>query len=154
MNNNVLRNGALLMTLAGIAFVGYGLLFLVLSFVGSGFELGVDTLGGLTKEALGTYNSALSVYVTHLHVALSGFIIATGFATAIMSWYGVRAMNWWAFVGAVLTPVIALIIALPLHYTGGFEMGPAHLWPIYAAVVIFVIGVVMAYRGMTQTRAA
>lgn len=34
-----LRIGSLLMALAGIAFIGYGIVFLVLNFVGSGFEL-------------------------------------------------------------------------------------------------------------------
>jgi hypothetical protein len=35
------------MALAGVAFIGYGVVFLVLNFVGGGFELGVNTLAGM-----------------------------------------------------------------------------------------------------------
>ena len=46
----------MLMTLGAVAFIGYGIVFLFRSFGGSGFELGVDTLGGLTKEGLNLYS--------------------------------------------------------------------------------------------------
>jgi hypothetical protein len=82
-----LRNGALLMTLAGIAFVGYGIVFLVLNFVGGGFELGVNTLAGMTATDL---DPTVAYYISHLHVATAAFIISTGIAVAGLSWYGVR----------------------------------------------------------------
>lgn len=41
-----LQTGAGLMAIAGVAFVGYGLVFLVWNFVGGGFELGVQTING------------------------------------------------------------------------------------------------------------
>jgi hypothetical protein len=55
---------------------------------------------------------------------------------------------WWAYVGAVISPVIALAIALPLHYTGAFHVGFLHLGPIYAAVLVFVVGVVLAFMAL------
>jgi hypothetical protein len=36
-------------------------------------------------------------YISHLHIALSGFITATGLAIAGLSWYGVRRGERWAF---------------------------------------------------------
>ena len=154
MNQDALRRGTLLMTLAALAFIAYGLVFLLRSFGGSGFELGVDTLGGFTKGELMDFNPALAAYITHLHVAVSGFIIGTGIAVAALSWYGVRRGYWWAFVAAVAAPVVALAIALPLHYTGAFTFGSAHLGPIYLAVLVFVIGVVMSYLGLQKEKMA
>ncbi|MFC7212597.1 hypothetical protein ACFQO4_00675 [Saliphagus sp. GCM10025334] len=81
------------MALAGVAFIGYGIVFLVLNFVGSGFELGVSTLDGMTKAGL---NPTLAYYISHLHVATAGFIISTGIAVTALSWYGVRQRIRWA----------------------------------------------------------
>jgi hypothetical protein len=81
------RNGAALMALAGIAFVGYGIVFLVMNFVGDGFELGVSTLAGMTAADL---DPTVAYYISHLHVATAAFIISTGIAVAGLSWYGVR----------------------------------------------------------------
>ena len=69
------RNGSVLMALAGIAFVGYGVVFLVLNFVGSGFELGVSALAGMTAADL---DPTVAYYISHLHVATAAFIISTG----------------------------------------------------------------------------
>ncbi|MFD1514489.1 hypothetical protein [Halomarina rubra] len=93
-----LRNGSLLMALAGVAFIGYGVVFLVLNFVGSGFELGVSTLDGMTKADL---NPTVAYYISHLHVATAVFIISTGIAVTALSWYGVRQRLRWAWATAV-----------------------------------------------------
>lgn len=45
-----------MMALAGVAFVGYGLVFLVLALIGSGFELGVHMLDDLTRAELAGIN--------------------------------------------------------------------------------------------------
>ncbi len=144
-----LRRGGLLMALAGVAFVGYGLVFLVLAFVGSGFELGVSTLNGLTLADLEAIDPALAYYVTHLHVATAAFIISTGIAIAALSWYGVRTGQRWAWATAVVAAVVGLALALPMHYFGGFSHDwVTHLGPIYLATVVFVAGAALAYRGL------
>ena len=93
-----LHNGSILMALAGIAFVGYGLVFLVLNFVGGGFEIGVSTLGGLSPAEL---NPAVAYYISHLHVATAAFIISTGIAVTALSWYGIQQRLKWAWATAV-----------------------------------------------------
>lgn len=145
-----LRNGSLLMTLAGVAFVGYGVVFLAMNFLGSGFELGVSTLGGLTKADL---DPTVAYYISHLHVATAAFIISTGIAVAALSWYGVRQRLTWAWATAVVTAVVGLAIALPMHYTADAFAHDwlTHLGPIYLATVVFVVGVVMAYQGMQES---
>ncbi|MDL5362231.1 hypothetical protein [Halalkalicoccus sp. NIPERK01] len=141
-----LRNGSLLMALAGVAFVGYGIVFLVLNFVGGGFELGVSHLDGLTPAEL---NPTVAYYISHLHVATAAFIVSTGIAVTALSWYGVRQRLRWAWATAVVVAVVGLAIALPMHYTGGFAHDwVTHLGPIYLATVVFVVGVVLAHQGM------
>ncbi|MFC7231604.1 hypothetical protein ACFQMM_09605 [Saliphagus sp. GCM10025308] len=145
-----LRNGSLLMALAGVAFIGYGIVFLVMNFVGTGFELGVSTLNGMTKADL---DPTVAYYISHLHVATAAFIISTGIAVTALSWYGVRQRLTWAWATAVVAAVTGLALALPMHYTADAFAHDwmTHLGPIYVATVVFVVGVVMAYRGLNAT---
>ena len=120
-------------------------------FLGSGFELGVETLNGVTRENLNAINPAIVHYIGHLHVATAGFIAATGIAVAALSWYGVRRGEWWAWIAAVLSPVVGLVIAIPYHYTGTFGFNwVTHLGPIYVATAVFVVGALLALRAMMQ----
>ena len=52
--------------------------------------MGVETLNGVTRANLNAINPAIVHYIGHVHVALAGFIAATGIAVAALSWYGVR----------------------------------------------------------------
>ncbi|MEF8889855.1 MAG: hypothetical protein V5A31_00860 [Haloferacaceae archaeon] len=142
-----LRNGAVLMTLAGIAFVGYGVVFLALNFVGSGFELGVSTLGGMTAAEL---DPTVAYYISHLHVATAAFIISTGIAVASLSWYGVRGRLTWAWATAIVAAVVGLALALPMHWTADAFAHDwvTHLGPIYLATVVFIVGAALSYRGL------
>jgi hypothetical protein len=151
--NSTLNQGAALMLIASLAFIGYAVVFLFRNFTGGGFELGVDTINGVTADNLNALNPAIMHYIGHLHVAVSGFIAATGIAVAALSWYGVRAGEWWAWIAAVVAPVVALAVALPYHYTGTFQLDwVAHLGPIYIATIVFVVGALLALRAMTQRR--
>jgi len=145
-----LQLGSILMTLAGVAFVGYGVVFLVLNFVGGGFEIGVSTLGGLTPAEL---NPAVAYYISHLHVATAAFIISTGIAVTALSWYGIQQRLRWAWATAVVAAVVALALALPMHWTGGVfaHNWLTHLGPIYLATIVFVVGAVLAYQGMAES---
>ncbi|MEA1931625.1 hypothetical protein [Halohasta litorea] len=144
-----LWTGSLLMALAGVAFIGYGIVFLVMNFFGSGLELGVSHLGGLTLAEL---DPTVAFYISHLHVAVSGFIISTGIAVAALSWFGVRQRLRWAWATAIVVAVTGLAIALPMHYMGGFAHDwLTHLGPIYLATIVFVVGVVLAYKGLDAT---
>ena len=141
------RNGAALMALAGIAFVGYGIVFLVMNFVGDGFELGVSTLAGMTSDEL---DPTVAYYISHLHVATAAFIISTGIAVAGLSWYGVRQRLTWAWATAIVSAVVGLALALPMHWTGNAFAHDwvTHLGPIYLATIVFVVGVVLSCRGV------
>ena len=149
--NSGLMQGAGLMLIGSLAFIGYAVVFLFRNFTGGGFELGVQTLNGVTRDNLNALNPAIMHYIGHLHVATAGFIAATGIAVAALSWWGVRRGEWWAWIAAVVSPVVGLAVALPYHYTGTFEHDwVTHLGPIYVATVVFVVGALLALRAMTR----
>lgn len=113
-----LRNGAWLMVLGALLFFVYAVVFFFRAFTSSGFEVGVETLNGVTPQQLNALNPAIMGYITHIHVALAGFIAATVIAAGGLAWYGVRSGLWWAWIMAVIVPVVGLAVALPLHYAG------------------------------------
>ena len=146
-----LRNGAALMVLGALIFFVYAVVFFFRAFASGGFEVGVETLNGVTPQQLDGLNPAIMGYIMHLHVAIAAFIAATAVAVAGLAWYGVRNGLWWALITAVISPVLGLVVALPLHYMGHFNYDwVSHLGPIYVGTIIFVVGVVVALIGLSQ----
>ena len=149
--NSSTHRGAVTMVAGAAIFLIYAIVFLFKAFSSTGFEIGVATLNGVTQAQLDQLNPGIMAYITHLHVATAGFIAATAVAVIGLTWYGVRAGAWWAWITAVISPVVGLVIALPLHYTGGFEHDwVSHLGPIYVGTLIFVVGAVMVLTGLMR----
>ncbi len=143
-----LRVGTGLMTFAAIGFIGYALIFFVRNFTDSFLELGIGhSEVDVGKDQILQFSPALYHYIGHLHIAVSGFIAATGLAVAVLTWFGVRRGYMWAWVGAVAAPVLALAVALPAHYPNDLDtMG--HLGLIYLATLIFVVGAVLSLKAL------
>jgi hypothetical protein len=149
------RGGASLMVLAALLFLVYAVVFFFRAFASSGFEVGVPTLNGVTPQQLDELNPAIMAYITHLHVAIAGFVAATAIAAGSLAWYGVRDASWWAWTTAVIVPVVGLAVALPMHYMGHFNYDwVSHLGPIYVGTIIYVIGAVVALVGLIQAAPA
>jgi hypothetical protein len=150
--SGTLRLGSGLMALAGLAFIGYAVIFFVRNFTGSFLELGIgrDQVE-VDRAGIRAFSPNLYEYISHLHIAVAGFIAAAGLATAALSWYGVRSGQWWAYVTAVATPVLGLAVALPAHYPYGLAT-LGHLGLIYLATAIFVAGAVIALKGLLNER--
>lgn len=149
----VLRLGTWLMGAAAIGFIGYAVLFLVRNFTDSFLELGIGPNEvDVGKEQITAFSPSLFHYIGHLHIAVSGFIAATGVAVLFLLRY-VRRGDAFAWVGAVAAPVLALAVALPAHYPNSFDT-LGHLGLIYLAVVIFVVGALVALRGILAQRQA
>ena len=142
--------GVYLMTLGAIAFIGYGVIFFVLNFTDSFLELGIGSNQVASgKDEIKAFDNDLYHYISHLHIALSGFIAATGLAVAALSWFGVRRRYMWAWVAAVAAPVLALAVALPAHYPWGFDT-IGHLGLVYFVTAIFVVGALLALKDLTS----
>lgn len=147
-----LRTGSWLMAIGAGAFIGYAVVFFVLNFTDSFLELGIGAEQvDVGRAEIQTFSPSLFNYIGHLHIAVSGFIAATGLAVLFLIIYGVRRGELWAWVGAVAAPVLGLAVALPAHYPNGFDT-LVHLGPIYLATVVFVVGAVFAVRAITTAR--
>jgi hypothetical protein len=147
-----LRAGSWLMGLAAVGFIGYAVIFFVRNFTDSFLELGIGPNEvNVGKDAIQAFSPSLFHYVSHLHIAVSGFIAATGVAVLFLIVFGVRRGQLWAWVGAVAAPVLALAVALPAHYPNDFDT-LGHLGLIYLAVVIFVAGALLALPGVLAQR--
>jgi len=147
-----LRTGSWLMGIAAAGFIGYAVIFFVRNFTDSFLELGIGPNEvNVGKDQIQQFSPSLFEYVSHLHLAVSGFIAATGVGVLFLVAYGVRRGELWAWVGAVTAPVLGLAVALPAHYVNGFDT-IGHLGLIYLATVIFVVGALVALRGILQAR--
>jgi len=140
-----LRLGSAIMALGGLGFVGYGVIFFFRNFTDSFLELGIGpNQVDVGKTEIHDFSPELEHYISHLHIAVAGFIAAAGIAVAGLAWYGVRRGEWWAWVTAVVVPVFGLAVALPAHYPWGFDT-LGHLGLIYADTVLFVVGAGLAF---------
>jgi hypothetical protein len=133
-----LRWGSWLMGIAAVGFIGYAVIFLV--------RIGPNEVP-VSKDAIQQFSPDLYHYISHLHIAVSGFIAATGLAVLFLVAYGVRRGELWAWVGAVAAPVLGLAVALPAHYPNHFDT-LGHLGLIYLATLIFVAGALLTLRGI------
>ncbi len=142
-----LRLGAALVAISGAGLVGYGIMFFIRNFAGF-IELGLTPahVGG-TPQEIRAFSPDLYEYISHLQVAVSGFIVALGAAVIALAWYGIRRGERWALWTAFLSPVIAVAIALPLHFPYGIAT-IGHLGLIYLDALILVVGTVLAYAGL------
>jgi hypothetical protein len=142
--------GANVVALAGVGLVGYGIMFLIRNFNGF-IELGLtpEHVGG-TPEQIQAFSPHLYNYISHLQVAVAGFIIALGVAVIALAWFGIRNGERWAMWTAFITPVIGVAIALPLHFTYGIGT-IGHLGLIYLDAVILLVGTVMSYNALKSS---
>jgi hypothetical protein len=149
--STALKWGVYLMTVGAVAFIGYAVIFFVLNFTDNFLELGIgsDQVAS-DKDEIKAFDNDLYHYISHLHIAVSGFIASTGLAVAALSWFGVRRGYMWAWATAVAAPVLALLVALPAHYPWGFAT-IGHLGLIYLATAIFVVGALLALKGMRES---
>ncbi len=148
------RAGSTIMTVAGIGFIGYAILFLIRNYTDSFLELGIGPSEvSVAKDQIIGFSPSLYHYIGHLHIAVSGFIAATGIAVAALAWFGVRRGHVWAWVTAVAAPVVGLAVALPAHYPNHFDT-LGHLGLIYADTLLFVAGALLALAGLRSGEAS
>jgi hypothetical protein len=143
-----LRWGSWLMGLGAVGFIVFAAIFFVLNFTDQFLELGIGPgQVDVGREEIQAFSPSLAEYVSHLHIAVSGFIASTAVAVLFLVGYGVRRGVMWAWVGAVLAPVVGLAVAIPSHYPYGLAT-IGHLGLIYLGTAIFVVGALIALRGI------
>jgi lysylphosphatidylglycerol synthetase-like protein (DUF2156 family) len=130
---------------AGVALVAYGLLFLWRNFTGF-IELGLTPAHiGATPDQIRAFSPRLFNYISHLQVAIAGFIMALGVAVVSLGWNGLRARVSWTARTVLVVVIVAVCVTLPLHYVYGLAtMG--HLGSLYVAVVMLVAGSWLSLR--------
>ena len=137
--------GAKLVALAGLGLIGYGLVFLIRDFTGF-IEIGLtpEHVGG-TPEQIRAFSPHLYNYVSHLQAAVAGLLMGLGVAVVALAWYGIRSGQRWALRAAFVAPIVAVAVALPLHYVYCLAT-LRHLGPIYLDIVILLVGAVVARK--------
>ena len=147
-----LRIGSWLMGSAAVGFIGYAVIFLVRNFTDSFLELGIGRSEvDVGKAEIEAFSPSLYHYIGHLHIAVSGFIAATGLAVLFLVAFGVRRGYAWAWIGAVAAPVLALAVALPAHYPNDLDT-IGHLGLVYLATVVFIVGALVTLRPVLGSR--
>ncbi len=141
--------GAYLIALAGLGVVLYGVFFLIRNFTAF-IELGLTAeLVGATPDQIQTFSPRLFHYISHLHINFSAVVIALGLSMIALAWFGIRRGERWTLWSAVIPPLIALVIGLPVHY--GYGLAAAgHLGPVYLILLVLVIGTVLSYRALKK----
>jgi hypothetical protein len=148
-----LRLGTWIMGVGAVGFIGYAVLFLIQNFTDAFLELGIGPNEvDVGKDEISAFSPSLFHYIGHLHIAVAGFIAATGVAVLFLLRY-VRRGDAFAWVGAVVAPVVGLAVGLPAHYPNSFDT-LGHLGLIYLGTVIFVVGALIALRGIFAARSA
>ena len=66
-----------------------------------------------------------------------------------LAWNGIRTGQRWALWTAFLAPVVAVGLALPLHYSYGFAT-LGHLGLIYLDAAILLVGTVLAAKALRR----
>jgi len=98
--------GSWLMIIAAIGFIGYAILFFVRDLSGGFLELGIGPNEvNVGKVQIEQFSPSLYAYISHLQIALSGFIAAAGIAVIFLTLFGVRRQMLWAWVGAVVVQI-------------------------------------------------
>lgn len=143
-----LRYGSSIMA-AGFAGLGvFGAVLAVRILGGQGvIESGVDV--GSTTAEIAAFNPALPTYIAHIRLAAAGMFIALGILGFAVAWYGVQQGDRWAWTAAVVALVVGTGVGVPMHYSGAFHVDQVrHLGPAFATLALFLVGAVVAYRGL------
>jgi len=147
-----LRQGSAVMAVAGLGFVGYAGIFFARNFTDSFLELGIGPNEvDASRDEIQAFSPSLLHYISHLHIALAGFIAAAGLAIAALAWFGVRRGQLWAWTAAVAIPAVGLAISLPAHYPNDLDT-LGHLGLAYANAALFTAGAVMTYGPIAAAR--
>ena len=135
---------------AAVGLLIYAAISLVRTFSDAFLELGIGVgQVDVGKEQIQSFSPQLYDYISHLQIAVSGFMAGIGLAILFMVAFGVRRGYMWAWAGAVASAVLALVVALPAHYSDHLDTF-GHLGLIYLMAVIFAAGALITLPVMDR----
>ena len=144
-----LELGGRLIALAAIAVFLYAVLFLIIDFTAF-TELGLSSQqAGGQASAISAYSPALYHYISHLQVAISGFMMAFAIQIGALAWFGVRRRLRWALWTVAAAAAVAYLVAVPLHFVYGLAT-VVHLGPFAIVAAVLVAGIWLAHSGMAD----
>ena len=137
--------GTWMVVVAGFALICYGVFFIVRNFTGF-IELGLTPAHvGATPAAIRDFSPRLYNYISHLQVAIAGFIVVLGVALISLAWNGMRHRARWAAWTVATVVIVAVTITLPLHYVYGLAT-VGHLGTLYVDVLLLLAGSALSLR--------
>lgn len=148
-----IRRAARLIALLGIVQILSMIHFFYFSFGDPLTERGIslDEVG-VTKAQVRAFSEDLLNYISHLHIALAGYGMATGLVAALLAWFGIQRGLRWAWWAAVGTVSVSALVGIPAHFAYGIAT-VGHLGPPFALLTVFAIAAAASYpRRRTRTR--
>jgi hypothetical protein len=140
--------GAVLVGLAGLGHVAWGLMVLLRTFPGAELHLNPQHAGS-TPEQIWALSPDLYGYIIHLQVVLAGYVTAFGVAVIVLAWYGIRRGEHWALWTTLASALITAVVAVPLNYPYGVgTLG--HLGLHYLGALTLLVGTALAYSGLAK----
>ena len=110
-----LATGSWLMGFGAVAFIGYAVVFFILNFTDRFLELGIGPKQvDVGRAEIQAFSPSLFHYISHLHIAVAGFIAATGLALAVLTGsllFSVRAQEY-AEVGYLQAKLVLVLVGL------------------------------------------
>jgi hypothetical protein len=142
-----LEVGGRLITLAAVAVFLYAVLFLIIDFTAF-IELGLTSqqVGG-DSATINGLSPALHNYISHLQVAISGFMMSFAIQVGALAWFGIRRGMRWALWAVAAAFAVAYLVAVPLHFVYGLAT-VVHLGPFAVVAVLVIAGIALARSGM------
>ena len=140
-----IRRAAQLIALLGILQILSMIHFLYFNFGDQLTERGISLNEvGVTKAQVRAFNEDLLNYISHLHIAIAGYGMATGLVVALLAWFGIQRglrWTWWAAVGTIS---VSSVVGIPAHFVYGIAT-VGHLGPPFVLLAIFAIAAAMGY---------
>lgn len=99
---------------------------------------------GVTKMQVQAFSQDLVNYISHLHIAIAGYGMATGFVIALLAWCGIQRGMRWAWWAAVGTIAMSAGVGIPAHFVYGFAT-PGHLGPAFVLLLAFAVAAAVSY---------
>jgi hypothetical protein len=106
---------------------------------------------GVTKAQVRGFSEDLVNYISHLHIAIAGYGMATGLVVALLAWFGIQCgmrWAWWAAVGAIS---VSSLVGIPAHFVYGIAT-VGHLGPPFVLLAVFAIAAAMSYPSSSALR--